>query len=206
MSYKYAIVITGGIAVGKSTVKNLLSLEGFSCIDADSIAHNILDENYQQISSLFGDKYIKRHSKISCVENEFYVDRKSLGEMIFADKEKRQILENFIHPHIKRKIEQLAQKEEKKKFPYFIDIPLFFEKRNYNINKILVVYTPKDIQIQRLQKRDNFEYKEALSRIESQMDIEEKKQLATYIVDNSKDLKYLQKQCEIFVNKIKNEL
>ena len=105
MQYNYAIVITGGIAVGKSTLKNLLSLEGFVCIDADSIAHSILDQNYKQISSLFGEQYIKRHSSLSNMQNNYFVDRKSLGELVFANKDKRIMLEELIHPQIKKEIE-----------------------------------------------------------------------------------------------------
>jgi dephospho-CoA kinase len=202
MNYKYAIVITGGIAVGKSTVKSLLSLYGFACIDADSISHSILDSSYKDISNLFGKKYIKIYSKSSNTPNVPYVDRKSLGEMIFKDKEKRHILEELIHPRVQEQIQKLAQIQENKKFNYFIDIPLFFERKNYNIKNSLVVYTPKDIQIKRLQLRDKFDYNQALSRIEAQIDIEKKKKLATYVIDNSKDLKYLQNECEIFAKKI----
>ena len=91
---------------------------------------------------------------------------------------------------------------ESKNKPYLIDIPLFFENKNYDIGKSIVVYTPKEIQIERLQKRDKCDEVTALSRINNQMDIEEKKRLSMYVIDNSKDLKYLTSEVE----RVKNEI
>ncbi|VAY86392.1 Dephospho-CoA kinase [hydrothermal vent metagenome] len=196
MEYKYAIVITGGIAVGKSTVKNLLYLHGYRCIDADVIAHKILDSSYIDIANMFGKKYI--------IENK--VDRKELGKLIFSNKEKKQILEEYIHPKIQQEIQQLASKEEQRKFTYFIDIPLFFETKKYDIKKSLVIYAPKHIQLERLMLRDNINKNEALSKINAQMDMEQKLKLGTYVIDNSKDFKHLQIECDIFLEKIKSKI
>jgi dephospho-CoA kinase len=69
------------------------------------------------------------------------------------------------------------------------------EFANFYINSI-VVYIPKDLQIKRLIKRDKCNKNDALSRINSQMDIEDKKQLATFIIDNTKDLRSLQNEVE----------
>ena len=190
--FKYAIALTGGIATGKSTVASLFMMHGFLTIDADKIAHKILDINTAKISELFGSKYIKDNK----------VDRKELGNLIFNDKVEKQKLEQFIHPLIKEQIIKEAKIFEEQKKPYLIDIPLFFENRNYDIKKSIVVYTPKDIQIQRLMLRDDSTKDEALSRINNQMDIEDKKSLATFIIDNSKNLKHLQNE----VDRVKKEL
>jgi len=190
--FKYAIALTGGIATGKSTVASLFMMHGFLTIDADKIAHKILDINRAKISELFGSKYIKDNK----------VDRKELGNLIFNDKVEKQKLEQFIHPLIKEQIIKEAKIFEEQKKPYLIDIPLFFENRNYDIKKSIVVYTPKDIQIQRLMLRDDSTKDEALSRINNQMDIEDKKSLATFIIDNSKNLKHLQNE----VDRVKKEL
>ena len=184
--FKYAIALTGGIATGKSTVASLFMMHGFLTIDADKIAHKILDTNTSTISELFGSKYI--------IDNK--VDRKELGNLIFNNKDEKKKLENFIHPLIKEQIIKDAKIFEEQKKPYLIDIPLFFENRNYNIKNSIVVYTPKDIQIQRLILRDNSTKDEALSRINNQMDIEDKQSLATFIIDNSKNLKNLQNEVE----------
>jgi dephospho-CoA kinase len=192
MQYNYAIALTGGISTGKSTVANLLSLQGFRKIDADKIAHELLDKNTQNISDMFGDEYI--------TDNK--VDRKKLGELIFNNKEKKKELESLLHPQIREQIETEAKKLEEYKKPYLIDIPLFFETKSYDIEKSLVVYAPKELQIDRTIQRDKLEYDQAVARIESQMDIEEKKKLAKYIIDNSKDLKHLQSECEKFISEV----
>ena len=184
--FKNAIVLTGGIATGKSTVASLFMLHGFLIIDADKVAHEVLDEEVDTIASLFGKEYIK----------DAKVDRKKLGNLIFNDKEQKQKLEAFVHPLIKQKIVDKAKIFELQNKPYLIDIPLFFEKGNYDIKSSIVVYTPKDIQIQRLMKRDSCSSDEAIIKIENQMDIEDKKEKATYIIDNSKDLKNLQNEVE----------
>jgi dephospho-CoA kinase len=88
---------------------------------------------------------------------------------------------------------------------YGKDIPLFFENSAYPIKNSVTVYAPKEIQLQRFIKRDGFDKTEALRRIESQMDIEEKKRRSTWVIDNSKDLKHLQAECEDFVEKIKEQ-
>ncbi|NLN13665.1 MAG: dephospho-CoA kinase, partial [Arcobacter skirrowii] len=73
-SFKNAIALTGGIATGKSTVCNLLKLHGFFIIDADKIAHRVLDENYQEIENMFGSKYVENKKVL----------RKELGKIIFS--------------------------------------------------------------------------------------------------------------------------
>ena len=79
MSFKYAIALTGGIATGKSTVIKLLALAGFRVIDADKIAHEVLNEEHETISKLFGKEFV----------NQGKVDRKILGEVVFHNRDKR---------------------------------------------------------------------------------------------------------------------
>ncbi len=186
MTLNYAIALTGGIAVGKSSTISFMSLYGFRCIDADKIAHQTIEEQRDAIISMFGSHILKDEK----------IDRKEIGKIVFANAKMRSELEALLHPLIYDKIMTLASQEEKRKFPYFIDIPLFFENKRYKIDRSLVVYAPKSEQIKRLMKRNGLNEDEALLRIESQMDIEEKKRLATYVIDNSKDLKHLQQECE----------
>jgi dephospho-CoA kinase len=193
---KNAIVLTGGIASGKSTVSALMQLFGFRVIDADKIAHKVLDNSVSQIAKAFGEEYIKDNR----------VDRKKLGSLIFANKDKRLELEAIVHPQIKKKILEEAQKQEALGKPYLIDIPLFFEREGvYNIDKVLVVYTSKETQLERLIKREGLSREEALLRIEAQLPIDSKKERATYLIDNSKDLAHLQQECERVKEEILND-
>jgi len=182
VTFKNAIALTGGIATGKSTVVKILDLP---TIDADRIAHEILDSQQDKIAKLFGNEFIKDNR----------VNRKALGGLIFSDSKAKKKLEQFIHPLIYAKIEQLSSQYDKLNQPYIIDIPLFFETNRYPIKKSLLVYAPKEIQLQRLMLRDSSTKEEAEQRIESQMDIEKKREKATYLIDNSQDLKTLQAEC-----------
>lgn len=192
MSFNYAIVLTGSIATGKSTVAKFFDANGFSIIDADKIAHKILDEQHLVIQAHFGE---------DCVE-EGKVKRKVLGKIIFENKEERTFLETLLHPLIFNEIEELARQEDSYKKPYFVDIPLFFEKERYPIQKHLVVYTPKEQQLKRLMQRDGYSVEDALMRMDSQIDIEEKCKRASYVIDNSGNLHQLIHECE----KVKEEI
>jgi len=193
MAYEYAIALSGGIATGKSTVASLLALNGMRVIDADTISHEILDASVDWVEKTFGQEYI----------NGTRVDRAKLGSYIFSHPEAKKTLEAYLHPKIKAEIEKRSEKQDSFKFPYLIDIPLFFENSNYNIKESVVVYTPADIQLERFMKRNGYSKEESLKRIASQMPIDEKKSKATWIIDNSKNLKHLQNEVEQFVQKIK---
>lgn len=193
MAFKYAIALTGGIATGKSTVASLLALNGMRVIDADAISHEILDASFSWVKEIFGEEYVI-NSK---------VDRTKLGSLVFSDEKAKKTLEEFLHPKIRTEIKERSEKQDKFNFPYLIDIPLFFENGTYDIKESVVVYTPTDIQLERFIKRNGYSKEESLKRIASQMPIDDKKAKATWIVDNSKNLKHLQQEVEDFVEKIK---
>ncbi len=186
MGFDYAVALTGSIATGKSTVAKFFNVNGFKIIDADKIAHGILDEQHEVIENYFGKACVK----------EGRVDRKVLGKIIFSDTKKRESLEKVLHPLIFEEIKNLSFQEDRYKRPYFVDIPLFFEHNRYPIKRVLVVYTPKQKQIERLMQRGGYSKKEALMRIETQIDIEYKRKHARYVIDNSKDLHHLIHECQ----------
>jgi dephospho-CoA kinase len=186
MSFKYAIALTGSISTGKSTAVELLKQRGFHVIDADNVAHQVLNEQHSAIAKAFGEEFVK----------DTKVDRKLLGKMIFADQEKRKALEELLHPLIYARIAEESTLLDKRAEPYIVDIPLFFEGGRYAIESVIVVYANKEQQLKRLMQRESYSEEEALLRIESQIDIEEKRLNATYVIDNSGDLKQLQYETE----------
>lgn len=190
--FKNAIVLTGSISTGKSTVCEMLRKYDLPIIDADKIAHILLDENSDKIASLFGEEYVENGKVL----------RKNLGKIIFSNEENKLKLEALLHPLIKEQIIKEAKIYEDKSQKYIIDIPIFFEKMRYPIDKIMLVYTPKELQIKRLMQRDSISKEEALLKISNQWDIEEKKNLANIIIDNSKDLKHLEKEVQKAVGEI----
>ncbi|HIP62148.1 MAG TPA: dephospho-CoA kinase [Sulfurovum sp.] len=185
MRYKHAIALSGSIATGKSSVASIFLEFGFSIIDADKIAHRILDKQADKIAKIFGKQY--------CTEQ--VVDRKALGSLVFADKKAKEKLESLLHPLIEKEIERLSLELDKLGKPYLVDIPLFFEFERYDISSSIVVYAPLEIQLSRLMTRDECSKDEAYRRINSQMDIELKKSKATYVIDNSKDMIHLRNEC-----------
>lgn len=189
---KHAIALTGGISTGKSTVASILKLYGFEVIDADAIAHEVLQHVAGKVAEIFGEAYVK----------DGVVDRKRLGGLVFSDSEAKQKLEQLVHPLIRKEIMRRAERSETQGVPYFIDIPLFYETGAYDIKKVLVVYAPRETQLERLVKRDGFSEEEAQKRIDAQMDIEEKRRRADYVIDNTKDIGYLTQQLEAFRRQI----
>lgn len=180
-SFPHAIVLTGGISTGKSTVAQMFADDGFEIIDADSVAHEVLEREKEAVAKAFGKDLIK----------EGRINRKALGALIFADRQKRRQLEAILHPLIREEIYTLAKNLEQKGYPYIVDIPLFFETQGYPIDKVVVVYAPKEIQLKRLMQRDGYNMQEALARIEAQMPIDEKRAKATYVIDNTTTLEAL---------------
>ena len=193
--FKNAIVITGVIGSGKSTVVNLLRVYGFSIIDADEIAHRVLDESIDEIKSEFGSEFIKDNK----------VDRKSLGSLVFSDSKAKKKLENILHPLIKEQIFAEASRLESSNYPYFIDLPLYFEKSPVydEFQSVCVVYAPEQICLKRIIERNNLDFNEARLRLESQISIEKKREIATYIIDNSSDLKHLNLEVNSFITTLK---
>ena len=195
MAYEYAIALTGSIATGKSTVASLLALNGMRIIDADTISHEILDASASWVEETYGSEYLRLGK----------VDRAKLGSFVFSDEDAKRTLEEFLHPLIRAEILKRSQKQDRLKFPYLIDIPLFFENNSYDIEDSVVVFTPADVQLERFMKRNGYSREESLKRIATQLPIQEKKERATWVIDNSKDLKHLQQECENFVAIIKKK-
>jgi len=196
MAFQYAYALTGGIATGKSTVVSLLKQSGFRVIDADRIAHDILDEQHKKIGEMFGKSFV----------NQDKVDRKRLGSVVFADPVKRKELEALLHPMIYDRISEASIKLDKRAEPYIVDIPLFYEGGRYAIENVIVVYANQAQQLERVMQRDNYSKEEALARIGSQIDIQEKRDNATHVIDNSGTLKQLEFETERIKNEILGDL
>ena len=190
-----AYVITGSIASGKSTVVNLLKERGFSVIDADMIAHEQLEICKGEIVREFGEQILDEAGKI---------DRKKLGAIVFREPKKLKNLEQILHPKIKAEILSKALQLERLERVYFIDIPLFFEKkeRYAEFKNVAVIYAPKELLLSRLMSRNALNLEDAKARVELQMDIEQKKKMAKFVIDNSSDRENLELELEKFLRQI----
>lgn len=180
------IGITGGISTGKSTVTKIIKEKNFKVIDADIIAREVLnidEDAYNDVVSFFGDEILQRDKSI---------DRSILGTKIFKNKKLRSKLNAITHPYIIKKIKQDIDKNNSEDV-IFLDIPLLIEiygdlvDNEILIDEIWLVYCDKETQIKRLMKRDSINYDFAENKIESQMDIEEKKNYSDKIICNMKN-------------------
>ncbi len=192
MVLKNSIALTGGIGTGKSTTIKILESQGYKILDADKIAHQLLQEHRFEIAQHFGSDILEKD----------ILNRKKLGAIVFQNTNELKWLEDFLHPLIRECMLQKAYKLEKNHQAYFLDIPLFFEvggKKCYPVSKVVLIYAPRVLQIERLLERDKLKEAEILQRLACQMDIEQKRTMSDYIIDNSSSLKDLNKQVERFL-------
>ncbi|GAA9661721.1 dephospho-CoA kinase [Helicobacter pylori] len=192
MVLKNAIALTGGIGTGKSTTIKILESQGYQILDADKIAHQLLQEHRFEIAQHFGSDILEKG----------ILNRKKLGAIVFQNANELKWLEDFLHPLIRERMLQKAYELEKNHQAYFLDIPLFFEvggKKCYPVSKVVLVYAPRVLQIERLLERDKLKEAEILQRLACQMDIEQKRAMSDYIINNSSSLKDLNRQVERFL-------
>jgi dephospho-CoA kinase len=175
------IGLTGGIASGKSTVSAMLEALKIPVIDADKIAREVVEvgqDAYKQIVVIFGEKILLENGEI---------DRAKLGAVIFNDEEKRKKLNSIVHPAVRERMnEQKNNYIQAGEKAVVLDIPLLFEGNLTNlVDKILLVYVDQDVQIERLMKRNDFTYEEAIARIRSQMPLKEKVSRSDEVINNN---------------------
>lgn len=180
MNQNKVIGLTGSIATGKSQVSNYLRDKGIKVVDADLIARDLVDIPIvkDEIKKAFGEN-------IYVNEN---LDRKKLAEIVFNNDKKRNILNDIMHPHIYKIIlDEIRNSKE----IVFVDIPLLFENEKVNekfglsFDEIWLVYVDREIQIERLMKRDGISRDYAEKKINSQISVEEKRKKSDVIIDNS---------------------
>lgn len=184
------IGLTGGIACGKSTVSEMFLNCDRKVIDSDKISKSILDidsSGYQEVIEAFGKEIVLPSG---------HINRKRLGEIIFNDNEKRQILNSIVHPKVVDGIKRRIQLYDLEGEDYVVvDIPLLFEaKLEYLVDFVVCVKVEKEIQIERLMTRDGVTEELALKKISSQMPLEEKCSRADEVIDNSNSILDTKKQ------------
>ncbi|CAH0117720.1 Dephospho-CoA kinase [Paenibacillus sp. CECT 9249] len=187
--------LTGGIATGKSTVSSLLEERGALIIDADRVAREVVlpgSPALQQVAERFGQAVLLEDGSLN---------RKKLGEIVFADEAERKALESILHPAIRSVMRERMEAFERD-YPdklVVADIPLLYESGLESMyEEIMVVYVPREVQLQRLMKRDGMSAEEAGKRLNAQFDIEWKKRQADYVIDNRASLDETKKQIDRF--------
>ena len=192
--------VTGGIASGKTTVARMLEHLGARLIDFDLLSRVVVEPgkpSWRDITAYFGEQVLLRDKTL---------DRKKLAEIVFRDSEKRKKLESIVHPRIYEEFRRMIKEYDAKDADIIIQVvvPLLFEGNlKHLFHKILLVYIPEEMQIERVMKRDRISREMALNMLRSQITIEEKRGYADFIVDNSCSLDETKRQVEEVWEKLK---
>ena len=194
--------LTGGISSGKSTVSSYFKQLEIPVIDADEVARKVVEPNSQ------GAIEIKKAFGSDVFEEDGSLNRQKLGALIFSNAENRQKLDDLLQPLIKIMIlDEIEEYRQKGENMIVLDLPLLFEKHYEKLcEEIIVVYIPKELQLERLMRRNQYTKQEALSRIDSQLSIEEKRKRATVLLDNQGTIQQLYQQVEQWLVETKNDI
>ncbi|KAL9266397.1 Dephospho-CoA kinase-like protein [Drosera capensis] len=176
--------LTGGIASGKSTVSNLFKANGIPVVDADLVARDVLKKGtggWKKVIGAFGEDILLPSGE---------VDRPKLGQIVFSDPAKRQLLNRLLASYISSGIFHDVLKLWLKGYEVIVlDIPLLFEAKMDRWTKpIIVVWVNQETQLQRLKARDKIPEEEAKNKINAQMPLDLKHDKAGIMIDNNGSL------------------
>ena len=174
------IGITGGIASGKSTVTEFLRQKGFQVVDADAVVHQLQKPSgrlYQVLVEHFGEKILLENGELN---------RPLLASLIFSNPEEQEWSKRTQGEIIREELAALRNQFAQTEALFFMDIPLLFEQ-NYAawFDETWLVYVNRDVQLERLMKRDQISKEAAESRLNSQWPLERKISLASHSLDNN---------------------
>ena len=193
----FILGLTGGIATGKSTVSQMFRDDEIPVIDADLIAREVVEPGtvgLQKIIENFGTMILLENGQLN---------RKKLGEIVFSDKVKLTQLNEILGLEIRRVIlEKIATYQHQLAPLIVVDIPLLYENHYETVmDAVMVIYVPADIQLKRLMKRDQLTLAQAKARLASQLAIEDKKERADILIDNSGSIVETQNQVDNWLQK-----
>ncbi len=193
--------LTGGIASGKSTVLKMLKELGACCIDLDELARWAVEPGrpaWHDISRHFGQGVLRPDGTL---------DREALGRVVFKDPGQRRILEGLVHPRVWEESDRLME-EIKGRDPHAIvvvDVPLLVElglQDRWDV--VILVYVPREMQLERLMRRNGYPEEEAETRLRAQMPIEEKIPFAHFVIDNSGGISRTRRQVREVMGRLRD--
>jgi dephospho-CoA kinase len=186
----YIVGLTGGIGSGKSTAAQVFEELGVTVIDTDAIAHALTAPGGAAIASIrsaFGAEYITAAGAL---------DRVRMRELVFADAEKKRVLENILHPLIR---ERSTERVLAARSPYVIlAVPLLIESGDYakRCQRILVVDCPEELQIERVMARSGMDAAQVRAIMATQVTRAARLAAADDVIDNSGDAAQLRREVE----------
>lgn len=188
------IGLTGGTGSGKGFVSERLKARKAYVIDADAVAHEIIEKDrpaYKEIVDYFGSEILDEDGNIF---------RRKLGNIVFSDKDKLAFLNSCTHKYINMEIMRIIEEVKPQTNVYsaiIIDAPLLAEAGLVDIcDDIWVVYADSEVRVKRIMERDSISEEQARNRIASQRSWEEYKELGAVIIDNSSDDENVERQLD----------
>ncbi len=184
------IGLTGGIGSGKSTVSAGLVKRGAELVDADAIVRDLQKPGkpvFKKMVERWGEKIIT---------NEGELDRQAVADIVFKNTEELAALNELVHPLVREEIANQREQCIKGSAPIILDIPLLIESGYENLSGIIVVDLHTEEAVERLVKHRGFSREDALNRISSQVDREERLSKADFVIDNNGDLDSLENEID----------
>ena len=188
------IGLTGGTGSGKGFVSERLKARKAYVIDADAVAHEIIEKGrpaYKAIVDYFGSEILDENGNIF---------RRKLGNIVFSDKDKLAFLNSCTHKYINMEIMRIIEEVKPQTNVYsaiIIDAPLLAEAGLVDIcDDIWGVYADSEVRVKRIMERDSISEEQARNRIASQRSWEEYKELGAVIIDNSSDDENVERQLD----------
>jgi len=170
--------LTGGIATGKSTVSAILS-DRAAIVDADRLAREIVEpdrEAWREIVELFGPEALREDRTL---------DRAYIRGVIFRDPARRKRLDAITHPRIRALARQRIVEHSRERDFVIYDAPLLFEAKIHHwLRPVILVACRRDLQEERLRRRDGLDDSEIQRHLKAQMSLTEKRRLADFVIDN----------------------
>lgn len=191
--------LTGGIASGKSTVSKVFKKLGAYIIDADKVAHEIVEPGnpaWRDVIKRFGEGILNSDSTIN---------REKLGDMVFGNPELLDDLNKITHPRVMEKFKDELHciKTNSPDAIVIFEVPLLYETHLERLcEQVIVVWVDRETQTERLMLRDKISREAAIKRIDSQMDLDEKAKKADYVIDNRKSIEETIKIATKYYNEI----
>ena len=192
--------LTGGIASGKSTVTSMLRDRDCQVLDADVLAHELLEpgqEAYDEVVREFGEGILAPGGA---------VDRRKLGEIVFSDTQKRNRLNQILHPRIQDIVAKWFAALDRPGGPElaFEDAALILEAgATKNFDRVVVCWCRPEQQLERLKER-GYSIEDAKRRIAAQMPIDEKRRMADEVIDCSGSVEETERQVDRMLAKLKH--
>jgi dephospho-CoA kinase len=192
--------LTGGVASGKTVISQILKEEGATIIDADQIARDLVEPHtptWNELRRIFGEEIL---------DPKGFIRRKKLAAKVFSDPEQRSLLNQVLHPRIKeemdRRVKEIGQKDPEAII--VIDAALLVELFEYRkMDKLIVVASTEDLQIERLKSRDGLVKEDAQKIISSQIPQEEKLKIADFVIWNKGSLEETRRETKKIFEELK---